>query len=141
MWRQDYDHRLAQWTLLRQHCKTLPEQAALEAINQFWFATPWCAYHLHWDDSKDWPDPWQLLHDNLFCPVARALGIMYTIAMLDRPDIQQAIMIEYLGDNLVLVNQEKYILNWDPDQVVNISLRRLKPQRHVSQEQIKQKIR
>jgi hypothetical protein len=61
--------------------------------------------------------------------------------MLDREDLQDAQMIEYQSDNLVLVNQEKYILNWDPDQVVNISLGRSKPRRRVSQEQVKQKIR
>ena len=66
---------------------------------------------------------------------------MYTIAMLDREDLQDSRMIEYLGDNLVLVGQEKYILNWDPDQVLNISLGRSKSRRQVSQEQIKQKIR
>ena len=66
---------------------------------------------------------------------------MYTIAMLDREDLQDVQMIEYQSDNLVLVAKEKYILNWDPDQVVNISLRRSKPRRQVSQEQIKQKIR
>ena len=61
--------------------------------------------------------------------------------MLDREDLQDACMIEYQSDNLVLVAQEKYILNWDPDQVLNISLGRSKPRQHVSQEQIKQKIR
>ena len=66
---------------------------------------------------------------------------MYTISMLDREDLQDAQMIEYQSDNLVLVNKEKYILNWDPDQVVNISLGKSKPRRQVSQEQIKQKIR
>jgi hypothetical protein len=96
---------------------------------------------LHWDDQKDWPDPWQLLSDDQYCPVARGLGIMYTISMLDREDMQDAQMIEYQSDNLVLVSQEKYILNWDPDQVVNISLGKSKPRRQVSQEQIKQKIR
>ena len=66
---------------------------------------------------------------------------MYTISMLDREDMQDAQMIEYQSDNLVLVNKEKYILNWDPDQVLNISLGKSKPRRQVSQEQIKQKIR
>ena len=66
---------------------------------------------------------------------------MYTIAMLDREDLQDVQMIEYQSDNLVLVNQEKYILNWDPDQVLNISLGKSKSRRQVSQEQIKQKIR
>jgi hypothetical protein len=49
-------------------------------------------------------------------------------------------MIEYLGDNLVKVSQKKYILNWDPDQVVNISLGPSKPKHQVSQQEIKQKI-
>ena len=66
---------------------------------------------------------------------------MYTIAMLDREDLQDVQMIEYQSDNLVLVNKEKYILNWDPDQVLNISLGRSKSRRQISQEQIKQKIR
>ena len=66
---------------------------------------------------------------------------MYTITMLDRADLQDVCMIEYQSDNLVLVNKEKYILNWDPEQVLNISLGRSKPRRRVSQEQIKQKIR
>jgi hypothetical protein len=141
MWPRDFSERLENWAQLRQQCQTLDSELALIKINQWWFQTPWTAYHLHWDDQQDWPDPWQLLSDNQYCPVARGLGIMYTVAMLDREDLQDARMIEYQSDNLVLVSQEKYILNWDPDQVVNISLGRSKPRRQVSQEQIKQKIR
>ena len=141
MWPRDFSERLENWAQLRQQCQTLDSELALIKINQWWFQTPWTAYHLHWDDQQDWPDPWQLLSDNQYCPVARGLGIMYTVAMLDREDLQDARMIEYQSDNLVLVSQEKYILNWDPDQVVNISLGKSKPRRQVSQEQIKQKIR
>ena len=141
MWPRDFSERLESWAQLRQQCHQLDSESALIKINSWWFQTPWTAYHLHWDDQTDWPDPWQLLSDNQYCPVARGLGIMYTISMLDREDLQDAQMIEYQSDNLVLVNKEKYILNWDPDQVVNISLGRSKPRRQVSQEQIKQKIR
>ena len=141
MWPRNFSERLESWAQLRQQCSKLDSEPALIKINQWWFQTPWTAYHLHWDDQADWPDPWQLLSDNQYCPVARGLGIMYTIAMLDREDLQDARMIEYQSDNLVLAAQEKYILNWDPDQVVNISLGKSKPRRQVSQEQIKQKIR
>jgi len=141
MWPRNFSERLESWAQLRQQCQTLDSEPALIKINAWWFQTPWTAYHLHWDDQADWPDPWQLLSDDQYCPVARGLGILYTIAMLDREDMQDACMIEYQSDNLVLVAQEKYILNWDPDQVVNISLGRSKPRRCVSQEQIKQKIR
>jgi hypothetical protein len=141
MWPRNFSERLESWAQLRQQCRQLDSEPALIKINQWWFQTPWTAYHLHWDDQQDWPDPWQLLSDDQYCPVARGLGIMYTIAMLDREDLQDAQMIEYQSDNLVLVAKEKYILNWDPDQVVNISLGKSKPRRQVSQEQIKQKIR
>ena len=141
MWPRNFSERLESWAQLRQQCQTLDSEPALIKINAWWFQTPWTAYHLHWDDQADWPDPWQLLSDNQYCPVARGLGIMYTISMLDREDMQDAQMIEYQSDNLVLVNKEKYILNWDPDQVLNISLGKSKPRRQVSQEQIKQKIR
>jgi len=141
MWPRDFSERLESWAQLRQQCQTLDSEPALIKINQWWFQTPWTAYHLHWDDQADWPDPWQLLSDDQYCPVARGLGIMYTIAMLDREDLQDSQMIEYQSDNLVLVDKKKYILKWDPEQVVNISLGKSKPRRQVSQEQIKQKIR
>ena len=141
MWNRDYADRLASWNQLRQQSATENIDSAVNSINRWWFQAPWTAYHLHWDDQQDWPDPWQLLSDNIYCPLARGLGILYTITLLDRPDLQDACMIEHLGDNLVLVSQKKYILNWDPDQVLNISLGRSKPRRQVSQEEIKQKIR
>ena len=141
MWPHSFAERLESWNLLRQQCANLDPESAVIKINSWWFQTPWTAYHLHWDDQEDWPDPWQLLSDNLYCPLARGLGILYTIAILDREDLQGTCMIEYLGDNLVLVSGKKYILNWDPDQVLNISLGKSKPRRRVSQEEIKQKIR
>jgi hypothetical protein len=141
MWPRSFAERLESWNLLRQRCAELDIESAVIEINQWWFQTPWCAYHLHWDDQADWPDPWQLLSDDQYCPLARGLGILYTITMLDREDLQDVCMIEHVSDNLVLVESGKYILNWDPDQVLNISLGTTKPRRRVSQEQIKQKIR
>ena len=141
MWPKSFAERLESWTDLRQRCVDLDPESVVTAINSWWFHAPWCAYHLHWDDQADWPDPWQLLSDDVYCPLARALGILYTITLLDREDLQGTCMIEYLGDNLVLVSGEKYILNWDPNQVLNISLGKSKPRRRVSQEEIKQKIR
>ena len=141
MWPVSFAERLESWNCLRQQCELTTVDVTVSTINRWWFLAPWTAYHLHWDDQEDWPDPWQLLSDNMYCSLARGLGILYTIAMLDREDLQDVCMIEYQSDNLVLVDKEKYILNWYPDQVLNISLGRSKPRRRVSQEQIKQEIR
>ena len=120
MWSQYFSARLENWNLLRDQCQNLPIESALEQINSWWFAVPWRPYYLHWDDQTTWPDPWQLLSDNVYCDLARALGILYTITLLDRADMASTtLVLTEEGDNLVLVAKEKYILNWNPDSIVN----------------------
>lgn len=141
MWPHTFPERLASWTQLRSQVDVLPPDQALHAINTWWFQTPWRPYHLHWDDLETWPDPWQLLDDNIYCGLARGLGIMYTITILDRPDLQDAVLTESGGDNLVLVAKSKYILNWDSGTVVNTNPEIALSRRHVSQDKIKQQLR
>ena len=122
VWPVTFEFRLDSWTQLRTRANSLPVDQALDAINSWWFSSPWTGYHLHWDDREDWPDPWQLLDDNMFCEVARGLGILYTITLLDRVDIDSAeLVLTKTGHNLVLVDKSKYILNWDKTTVVNIN--------------------
>jgi hypothetical protein len=140
MWARTFDARLASWNQLRVAVDSMPADQCLHAVNAWWFDTPWRAYHLHWDDRANWPDPWQLLSDNIYCSLARGLGIMYTITMLDRADMQDAVLADTGSDNLVLVDKKKYILNWNQEQVLNINLGPFESQNSVTQEQIKQQI-
>jgi hypothetical protein len=141
MWHKDFGNRLAAWNQLRTQSLELPLDQAVSTINSWWFETPWIPYHLHWDERTTWPDPWQLIEDNLFCPLARGLGILYTIAIINHPDIESAVLAEVDSDNLVLINKSKYILNWDRDEIVNINLGLQNPKRSVSLEQIQQQIK
>jgi hypothetical protein len=141
MWPRTFAERLESWAQLRTQASTTDAETALSAINSWWFQTPWRAYHLHWDDQAVWPDPWQLLSDDLYCPLARGLGILYTITMLDRPDLQDAVLAEFDSDNLVLVAKKKYILNWDSTTVVNINPTVSHARHSVTQEQIQKQIR
>jgi len=140
MWPLTFEQRLHAWGVLRETVQHAPVEQVLAEVNAWWFNAPWRAYHLHWDDRPNWPDPWQLLSDNIYCDLARGLGILYTITMLDRADLQDAVLAEVDNDNLVLVNKKKYILNWDPEQMLNITLGRLKPHHSITQEQIQQQI-
>jgi len=120
IWPASFAARLESWNLLREQCQNLPAQSALENINAWWFRAPWRPYYLHWDDQKTWPDPWQLLSDDIYCELARGLGILYTITLLDRADLAPAELVLTQDDvNLVQVAKEKYILNWAADTVVN----------------------
>jgi hypothetical protein len=136
MWPNNFAARLESWNKLRTQCQSVPAQSALTQINQWWFRAPWRPYYLHWDDQGTWPDPWQLLSDDIYCEVARGLGILYTITLLDRADIGSVnLVLTESGHNLVLVDQTKYILNWEKDTVVNNNLE-LKIRRQYQQHQI-----
>ena len=138
MWYPDFADRLESWAGLRIAARSQPLEAALDLINQWWFKTPWQAYYLHWDDQPNWPDPWQLLDDNVFCEVARGLGILYTISMIDHPEITSAdLVLTEDGYNLVQINKGIYILNWERDSIVN-TLQASKIKKQLKQEQVKQ---
>ena len=77
-------------------------------------------HYLHWDDTRNWPDPWDLLADGIFCNLAKSLGIVYTLQLIDRPDINDIKIVQTNeGDNLVVVNRGLYILNWSPTEILN----------------------
>ena len=136
IWPKTFADRLEAWSALRAEAHALNCQEALEKINAWWFQIPWKPYYLHWDDQPVWPDPWQLLSDNIYCDLARGLGILYTISLLDRADLTPAtLVLTEQGDNLVLVAKEKYILNWSPDSVVN-TFQEVKIARQLKQQQI-----
>jgi hypothetical protein len=136
MWPLTFSDRLESWNLLRTRCATLPTESALQQINSWWFSVPWRPYYLHWDDQTTWPDPWQLLSDDIYCDIARGLGILYTITLLDRVDLASArLVLTHEGYNLVLVSKEKYILNWEPNTIVN-TFQEVKIHQQYQQQQI-----
>lgn len=137
MWPKTFDQRLESWAQLRAYASESDLDSALKAIDSWWQKSPWQPYYLHWDDQQSWPDPWQLLSDNFYCPLARGLGILYTIAIIDRPDLQDAVLVEVDGDNLVQVHGGKYILNWDSTERLNTSPE-TRIRRRLTQSQVKQ---
>lgn len=119
MWPRQFEIRLQRWNELRSGCMTADLDHCLLMINQYWMNTPWKPYYLHWDDQSDWPDPWQLLADDIYCDLARSLGIVYTLLLLDRADVGSVEITETDVGNLVQIQHGKYILNWRPDTIVN----------------------
>jgi len=137
MWPREFERRLEAWNNLRSQVQNIPIESALAQINTWWFDSPWVPYYLHWDDQPRWPDPWQLLSENIYCDVARGLGILYTITLLDRADLTSAtLVLTESGDNLVLVAKEKYILNWDGNTIVN-TIQAVKIKRQLTQQEVK----
>lgn len=119
IWPSQYQDRLLEWSQIRADCRTHDLESSLLAVNDWWQRAPMVNHHLHWDDWRDWPDPWTLLADDIWCDVAKALGICYTLMLVDHTDVQDFAMITDGESNLVQVNQGKYILNWAPGEILN----------------------
>lgn len=117
----DYISRLRDWSDLRSKLSTETLQNQCIKTDQFWQQSPLQTHYLHTDFIKDWPTPWQLISDNVFCNYARALGMFYTLLLLGNKDIE---IVDAKDDNsnevvLVLVDNAKYVLNYWPGTVVN----------------------
>ena len=72
MWYKDFSDRLEVWSNLRTDIQSLPPEEALQTISDWWHQSPWQPFYLHWDDQPLWPDPWQLLSDNVYCVILLA---------------------------------------------------------------------
>ena len=117
-----FEDRLILWNQLRTDNQSNDLETALLAINDWWQLLPLDSHYLHWDDVDNWPDPWDLLADGIFSLTSKSLGIVYTLHLINRPEINDLQFAQTSdGDNLVLVNQGKYILNWAPGEMLNTS--------------------
>ena len=118
MWLDRFEDRLKSWSELRLDCEELPLEQALDRIAEWWGHAPRMHNIIHWNDQNNWPDPWDLLADNSYDELALALGMSYTVSMIDKFDcsveIAQAMDDQGMEYNLVLVDDRKYILNYDP---------------------------
>jgi len=120
MWPIQYSDRLRAWHDLRAHASDLDLESAMHAINDWWWQAPMINQSLSWNTIDTWPGPWELLNHDSWCDLARALGMLYTIEMLQRQDIQDLNITQSDQGNLVQLNQGKYILNWAPRTLLNI---------------------
>ena len=123
MWEHRPEQQLIAWNLLREQCKHEENlDIAISAVHTWWQECPTKLRYLHWTLPQEWPNPWDLIADDIYCELAKCLGISYTILMLDNKYINDLCIQETTdGSYIVSVNQGKYILNWDVSRVLNIS--------------------
>jgi len=139
----DYETRLLQWNQLRSTIQKLDTLQKCIEVDRFWQAAPLVNHYLYIDETASWPDPWQLLVENTYCTVARALGMCYTLLLVGIEDIQIVEATNKKGEEVVLVfvNRAKYILNYWPGTVVNNSSADFKVNRIVNATDITQKLK
>ncbi len=142
IFQHNYESRLQSWHDLRTKAEKLNTLDKCILIDSFWQQAPLVNHHLHILDSHIWPDPWELLVENTYCSIAKALGICYTLLLTDIDDIELVEATDKTGNDvvLVLVDRAKYVLNYWPNTVLSNTLSDFTIKRHVDVSKIKQKI-
>ena len=137
----NYEARLSDWYDLRVQLEDSDIQTRVIEIDKWWQRAPLVTHHLHILDSENWPDPWELLVENTYDEVARALGICYTLLLLDENAISMAEATDKMGNDVVIVQVDnaKYILNYWPDTVLSNNLSNFNIKHTVSIDKIKRK--
>ncbi len=138
----NYEARLSDWYDLRVRLEDSSLEEKCVEIDKWWQKAPLVTHHLHILDSENWPDPWQLLVENTYCEVARALGMCYTLLLLDVDNVEMVEATDNTGNDvvIVLVDNAKYVMNYYPDMVLSITSSDFKVKRIVSLDNIKRKI-
>jgi hypothetical protein len=138
----NYDARLKSWYELRSNITDLDTKNKCIEIDKWWQKAPLVNHHLHILDSDNWPGPWDLLVENTYCTVARALGMCYTLLLTGVTDIVLVEATDTQGEDmvLVLVDSAKYVLNYWPDTVVNNNSNDFSIKRHIDVSSIKLKL-
>ena len=117
----EYEARLKAWYDLRTNLTNSPISIQCIEVDKFWQRVPTQTYYLHTDFIKDWPTPWELIFDNIYCHYAKALGMIYTLLLLGTKNLELVLAKDDNSNEvvLVLVDNAKYVLNYWPDTVVN----------------------
>jgi hypothetical protein len=138
----DYYTRLRAWHDLKESLKDADTQTICVEVDKFWQRAPISSHYLHPADVVDWPNPWELISDNMYCYYGRGLGMIYTLMLLGINDIDFVEGIDYNRENvvLVLVDNAKYVMNYWPDSVLNISHADFTVTKRLNISSLKQKI-
>ena len=142
IFQSSYEARLQDWFQLRKSVINLPIEQQCITIDEWWQHAPLVNHHLHPYDMENWPDPWELLSENTYCEVARALGMCYTLMLIGIKDIELVLATNETAEDvvLVLVDNAKYIMNYWPNTVISNSLKDFKVVNKLDLETIIKKI-
>jgi hypothetical protein len=125
MFQQKPEDRLRSWREFRTTLESLPLEQALAQTAEFWARAPFVPFNLEIANQDEWPDPWTLIEENVYCDIAKCLGIVYTITLTKhRTDLDIEFRAYYDPNtgyeyNLAWINQGKYILNMTDGEIVN----------------------
>lgn len=138
----NYETRLQNWYDIRQSLKDADVKTICVEVDKWWQSAPLISHYLHPHEVSTWPGPWDLLNDNEYCYFARGLGMVYTLLLLGITCIDFCVATDDNSEEvvIVLVDNAKYVMNYWPDSVLNITQQQFKIVQKIDLDKIKLKL-
>lgn len=112
-WQMSPHERLKEWRRFRKQAESLEDVACLQEVVDWWKFTPIGSKAIDPYTTKEWPNPWDLIYTGNFDENAVALGMAYTLHLMDWP-VEVVLLQEtkksFIG--LVVIVDDKYVLGY-----------------------------
>lgn len=82
MFNKPFYDRVRDWRNLRNEAENAEDP--FDLVLSFWKTAPISARYADPYDSESWPDPWELLHENIYCEFLQLLAVCYTLQLTER---------------------------------------------------------
>lgn len=126
MWKLETIQRIGHWRTFRKSLDELSLPQAIDAVAEYWQSCPTMPFYLEPTLPDSWPDPWQLISENYYCDLAKALGMLYTLCLTKHgPGLNAQICVYYDPEtkytyHLAIFDSGKYVINLVDGAAVNI---------------------
>lgn len=119
--------RLKDWRDFRKTLTdALTDKEILDKIAMYWVSVPIVRYYLDLDNPKNWPTPWEVIHNGNFCSISIAYLMLKTLELAPTEKFKNSeIKLLWIKDLqiedllMVLVINSKYVLNYYHGEVKN----------------------
>jgi len=122
--------RLRHWKLFRTSLdETSTDKEQLNEIMQYWYQYPVTSRYIDPHTPELWPSPWEMSQENQYC--ASAMAIMMEQSLLLSNDDRwtpERLSLKYIidddagADGIILVVDDKYVLNYNQDDIINFDI-------------------
>jgi hypothetical protein len=121
MFEKTYVDRIREWSTFRSTLETSadPIQDAVD----FYSRAPLVSMSYDPYSDKLWPDPWELVHENVYCEFSIILGMCYTLQLTNRfseSTFKMYICADREKSKIIyLLYVDDSVIGYQQDQVVN----------------------
>lgn len=127
MWNLRSEDRLREWKTFRKSIAELSFDSAIKKVVHLWSYAPISNTYIDYTQPSEFASPWELLLNDGFDDASKSLGMLYTL-YFSKHQLGHKFNLVVLNRcstlnpcSVVFVDDGKYILNYEYDDIVDLS--------------------